>query len=50
MKFLIQLLAALLPQVIKELLKIQPTMTEGRSAGTTEKRLKDKIKKKWGKK
>jgi hypothetical protein len=43
-KWVIQLLAALIPNIIKELLKIKPSMAEGKSDGSTEKRLKNKIK------
>jgi hypothetical protein len=49
MNFLIKLLSALLPGIIKELLNIKPTMAEGKSDGRTEKRLKKKIKKRWSK-
>ena len=50
MNFLIKLLAALIPNIIKELLKIKPEHTEGGSDGKTEAALKKKIKRKWGKK
>jgi hypothetical protein len=50
MNFLIKLLAALIPNIIKELLKIKPEHTEGGSDGKTEGALKKKIKRKWGKK
>ncbi len=45
MKWLIQLLAALIPTIIKELLNIKPSHVEGESDGKTEKRLKDKARK-----
>jgi hypothetical protein len=50
MSFLIKLLAALIPNIIKELLKIKPEHVEGGSDGKTESALKRKIKRIWGKK
>jgi hypothetical protein len=44
------LLAALIPNIIKELLKIKPEHTEGGSDGKTEGALKKKIQRTWGRK
>jgi len=48
--FLIKLLKALLPEIIKELLKIKPTYTKSDGKGKTEEAMKEKIRRKWGKK
>lgn len=50
MNFLIKLLSALLPKIIKELLKIKPKHVEGGSDGRTEEAFKKKVREKWGKK
>jgi hypothetical protein len=48
MKWLIQLLALLIPNLIKELFKKSPpTMETGKSDGKTEENLKDKIDETW---
>jgi hypothetical protein len=49
MKWLISLLAKLVPELIAKLFKKEnPDMEYGHSDGNTEKRLKDKIDETWG--
>jgi len=50
MNFLIKLLVALIPNIIKELLNIKPKHTEGGGDGRTEKALKKKVRRMWGRK